>query len=452
MAKNKDKKALRIVQRTRPDAIELNLRGMLQGALGARLWREIGKLTSLQGLDLRINQIASLPQEIGKFTSLQRLYLDGNQLASLPDEIGKLTSLERLDLRGNQIAYLPKEISKLTSLERLDLRDNQIASLPKEIGKLTSLERLDLRGNQIAYLPNEIGKLTSLEWLGLQNNQLASLPPEIGELTSLQRLELAGNSLDIPDEILSDSENPEKILEYYFRTKEASRPLNEAKLIFVGFGEVGKTSLVNRLVHDTFDSSEGKTHGIEITKWIMTLGEDQVRLNVWDFGGQEIMHATHQFFLTERSLYLVVLNGRQGREDADAEYWLRLIESFGGDSPVIVVLNKSKAHPCRLNQRGLRKKFPNVREFIETDCEPKTGIDELCRAVERETDRLEHLRARFPGSWFEIKDRLSYLEENFLEYEAFRGVCAEFWRGGRKEPGLPRFLSPHPGNRVELQG
>ena len=42
----------------------------------------------------------------------------------------------------------------------------------------------------------------------------------------------------------------------------------------------------------------------------------------------------NQFFLTQRSLYLLVLNGREGGEDADADYWLRLIESFGAESPV----------------------------------------------------------------------------------------------------------------------
>jgi internalin A len=77
-------------------------------------------------------------------------------------------------------------------------------------------------------------------------------------------------------------------------------------------------------------------------------------LNVWDFGGQEIMRATHQFFLTERSVYLLVLNGREGAEDFDAEYWLKHIESFGGESPVIVVQNKIAQHPFDLNYRGLR--------------------------------------------------------------------------------------------------
>lgn len=83
---------------------------------------------------------------------------------------------------------------------------------------------------------------------------------------------------------------------------------------------------------------------------------DEVRLNTWDFGGQEIMHATHQFFLTQRSLYVLVLNGREGGEEEDAEKWLKLIESFGtegsaeGDrkhAPVIVVLNKINEAPVR---------------------------------------------------------------------------------------------------------
>src|SRR5712692_5855328 len=100
------------------------------------------------------------------------------------------------------------------------------------------------------------------------------------------------------------------------------------------------------------------------------------------FGGQEIMHATHQFFLTERSVYLLVINGREGAEDADAEYWLKLIESFGGESAVIVVLNKIKEHPFDLNRRALQQKHP-IREFIETDCEDGTGIEQLRKTIEQ---------------------------------------------------------------------
>ena len=213
---------------------------------------------------------------------------------------------------------------------------------------------------------------------------------------------------------------------YYFRLHSGRRPLSEAKLLLVGRGAVGKTSIVNRLVHNKFEKSEKKTEGIQITQWPIRLnGKEDVRLNVWDFGGQEIMHATHQFFLTQRSLYLLVLNGREGGEDADADYWLKLIESFGGESPVIVVLNKVKEHPFDLNRRGLQQKYPAIREFIKTDCEDGTGIGGLRKAIERETDRLEHLRDAFPASWFTIKDRLAGMEKNYLTFDQYREVCAE---------------------------
>ncbi|HVF66555.1 MAG TPA: GTP-binding protein [Pyrinomonadaceae bacterium] len=220
---------------------------------------------------------------------------------------------------------------------------------------------------------------------------------------------------------------PAAILNYYFRVRGGGEsPLNEAKFILVGRGAVGKTSIINRLVHGKF-VNEKKTEGIQITDWPLTVGEneDSVRLNVWDFGGQEIMHATHQFFLTERSLYLLVLSGREGVEDADAEYWLKLIQSFGGNSPVVIVLNKIKEHPFDVNRNALLRKYPFIREFVKTDCEDATGIDELRGIVERETDKLEHLRDAFPTSWFSIKDKLAGMKKNYLSFDEYREECTK---------------------------
>ena len=47
----------------------------------------------------------------------------------------------------------------------------------------------------------------------------------------------------------------------------------------------------------------------------------------WDFGGQDIYHATHQFFLTDRSLFLLLWNARQGWEQAKLHYWLDIIKA-----------------------------------------------------------------------------------------------------------------------------
>src|SRR5262249_47252783 len=159
---------------------------------------------------------------------------------------------------------------------------------------------------------------------------------------------------------------------------------------------VGKTSLINRLVHGPHNKNETKTDGIAITPWTLRIGDDDVRLNIWDFGGQEIMHATHQFFLTKRSLYLLVLTAREGEQDANVEYWLQLSESFAADSPVLIVINKVQEHQFDLNRRGLQSKYPSIRGFVQTDCECDVGIDELRKVVVFETNQLPHLRDPFP--------------------------------------------------------
>lgn len=46
---------------------------------------------------------------------------------------------------------------------------------------------------------------------------------------------------------------------------------------------------------------------------------------VWDFGGQHVLHAMHEFFLTARSLYLLVLGEREDMAERDAAYWLTAI-------------------------------------------------------------------------------------------------------------------------------
>lgn len=203
------------------------------------------------------------------------------------------------------------------------------------------------------------------------------------------------------------------------------RPLNEGKLILVGRGEVGKTSLARRLTGESFRGDESKTQGINITSWQIQNSGDGVRLNIWDFGGQEIMHATHQFFLTERSLYLLVLNGREGGEDLDAEYWLRLIEAFGGESPIIIVQNKSAQQPFELNYRGLRARYPQIQDFHQTDCKENTGIDAVRNSIQTVIGAMKEVCEKIPSDWLYLKNRIEGMSEDFLNYQGFRQLCAE---------------------------
>jgi internalin A len=340
-----------------------------------------------------------------------------------------------------QIAELRIAEALETGAAKLNLADLSLDALPEAIGKLTALQSLNLGNNQLSALPEAIGKLTALQSLNLWGNQLSALPEAIGKLTALQELYLHGNSgLSLPPdvlgpemiEVLRDKKQPAApadILAFYFRSRsEATRPLHLAKILIVGQAAVGKTSLVRRLKGESFDEHERATEGISIADWSVPLEGDaregDVKVKVWDFGGQEVMHATHQFFLTKRSLYLVVLDARRGEDDCRLHYWLKIVESYGGGSPVIVVINKCEPpHWLELNERRLRTDYPSIRQFLKVSCASGTGIGELRQLVEAQVRELPHVADAVPTSFFDLKRDLESRTKDYLTFAEYQEAC-----------------------------
>jgi internalin A len=222
--------------------------------------------------------------------------------------------------------------------------------------------------------------------------------------------------------------------------------LNEAKVLIVGQGGVGKTSLARYLLTDTKCApGELPTEGIDITDWKVPgdRTEDSLTVHVWDFGGQEIMHATHQFFLTRRSLYILVIDARAGEKESNIHYWLEIIRSYGGDSPVLVVVNKCDLHPHELNETRLMRDFPNIRGFMSVSCETGLGIPELRQTIHTRIRNLPHVSDRLPLNYFRIKQAMTQkaADANYVPIEEYQQVCRDNGLNDQEEQArLIRFL------------
>jgi internalin A len=391
----------------------------------------LAHLTSLQELNLSINQISEIPEALAHITSLQGLDLSDNQIREIPEALAHLTSLQFLDLTNNQISEIPEALTYLTSLQFLDLTNNQIREIPEALAHITSLQILDLSDNQIREIPEALAQLTSLQYLYLYNNQIREIPEALTHLVNLKRLVLENNPItNVPPEIIRqgwgktiwDDGNPQAIFSYL--KNKAKRPLNELKVLLVGEGDVGKTSLLKRLLHNTFNSGEPKTPGINLEKWQLPQKPD-IRLNLWDFGGQKVMQTTHQFFLTKRSLYLLVLDNRKNEQQNRLEYWLKLIETYGGNSPVIIVGNCADENPPQVKIRTLQKKYPQITKLIATSCKTGAGIEQLVQEIASQIDAIPHIKDLLPNSWFEIKTQLEAMQESydFISYEKYQEMC-----------------------------
>ena len=386
-------------------------------------------MTKLQTLRCSNTPVADL-SPLAKLTNLQTLGCFYTQISNL-SPLAKLTKLQTLRCYNTPVADL-SPLAKLTNLQTLSCFDTQISNL-SPLAKLTNLQTLDCANTQVAIL-SPLAKLTNLQWLSCYNTQVADLSPlkafiqdEIHLLwkdLGYEKAIYVGNCPLIcpPIEIVRDS--PQAVRDYFEELGDNGCRLNEVKVIFLGEASAGKTSLVKRLMHETFDPKETQTHGIRIRKTSFNMNDDdRVTAHLWDFGGQEVMHATHQFFLSQRSIYVLLLNSRN---DDQAEKWLKHAESFGGISPVLVVLNKIDENPgFEVERKSLKEKYPQIVSFHRISCaqQNNNGFNEFQEALRNEIDRSTTRLTPFPKHWMAVKEHFSDLKQDFIESNEYRKIC-----------------------------
>jgi internalin A len=302
----------------------------------------------------------------------------------------------------------------------LDLSNNNLRELPREIGDLTMLQDLNLADNELSELPRETAGLSHLKELVLSRNNLKALPPELGALIWLRALRLEGNPLIFPPpEIVSQGTAAVLV----FLRAQVSTVLRRrvwlSKLLLVGEGGVGKTCLLKRLRGEDFVPGLGTTHGIEVDFLSLLHPREPnvtMTLNSWDFGGQEVYHATHQFFLTNRSLFLLLWNARLGYEQGKLYYWLDAIKSRAPDSPVMLVATHIDERDADLPLADLRQSYPQVQGIWRVSNKTADGVPELRTGMARVAadPRLMPLMGEsWPKNWFEAAEAIRELHDNY---------------------------------------
>ena len=389
-----------------------------------KLPESIGNLSNLIELNLRNNQLNYLPKYLGNLSNLTQLNLFSNQLTNLPESIGNLSNLKCLVLWANQLKKLPESLGNLSNLTKLDLESNQLTHVPEIIGNLSNLTELDLENTQLTHVPEIIGNLSNLTKLDLQKNQLTKLPESLGNLSNLTNLNLGDNPLvEPPPEVISKGVNA---IKQYLRQlrKEGKDYIYEAKLLIVGEPGAGKTSLAKKIQDCEYQLQDNQksTEGIDVIKWSFPLDQErEFKVNIWDFGGQEIYHATHQFFLTKRSLYTLVADSR--KEDTDFYYWLNSVEQFSDNSPLLIIKNEKQDRQREINERALRGQFTNLQKTLATNLKTNEGLPEIIAAIQYYIQDLPHVGQELPKTWVNVRQALENDSRNYISLEEYLDIC-----------------------------
>jgi internalin A len=379
-------------------------------------------------------QIRKLLTLLYQFDFLEALSIRGLRLQSLPNAIRRLRKLRILDISGSDLTSLPPWLSELP-LKEIHASDNLLNDIPASFRKLISLKRLDLAWNPLGTIPSVIFDLASLEHLDLREAEIKEIPEQILKLKKLSSAIFFGNATDAPPPEVTDK-GLDAIRDYWRQRADTGVDyLCEAKLIILGEPGAGKTTLAKKISNPEYKlrQDEESTEGIDVLRYRFptairaidqgkeSLINREFQANIWDFGGQEIYHATHQFFLTRRSLYLLVCDDR--KEDTDFSYWLHVVEMLTDGSPLLIIQNEKQGRTREINLSSLRARFPNLQGSWSTNLATNEGLERTVTAIRKQLEDLPHVGAGLPATWKRVREALERDPRDYVSRETYLDIC-----------------------------
>lgn len=395
-----------------------------------------GQLSHLIELDLSDNRLKNLPDLLSHFTQLKEFYIFHNKIKHLPEWLNNLRFLENIGTSGNPIKEFPEVISELQNLRKLYIGDSTggipLVELPICILKLKKLSLIWAHSCNLSSLPNWLSELKELEDIGVSSNNLTDIPTSLAQLENLKQLNLFDNNLNPElDEAHNQGINGVKA---YLRAKaEAQIILNEAKLILVGEGEVGKTCLMDALSRKPFKKHKS-THGIEIQSIEVrdNKSKKEITLNGWDFGGQRVYRPTHQLFFSAPAVYLVVWKPREGPQQGFVKEWIQLIKRREPSAKILVVATHGGPQQRQpdIDRQELWDLFgkETVIDFFFVDSKPdknkkRKGIEELKQAIAKIASELPEIGRSVPKSFADVRKVLQEKKVPYLPFNEVLDIC-----------------------------
>jgi small GTP-binding protein len=161
------------------------------------------------------------------------------------------------------------------------------------------------------------------------------------------------------------------------------------KIIIFGDAGCGKTTLTQRFLTNLFVSDQTMTIGVDFEVKSLTVDEQKVKLQIWDFGGEERFRFLLPTYVRGARGGLFLYDITNFSSIAHIDDWLSVIrkEIRAEDIfPIIVVGGKADLVESRevSSAEGIKiAKLRNVNGFIETSSKSGENVEKTFEALTR---------------------------------------------------------------------
>jgi len=197
--------------------------------------------------------------------------------------------------------------------------------------------------------------------------------------------------------------------------------MNKIKLIFVGEGAVGKTSLIAQYVDNKF-----------VEEYVMTVGRDKaikeldingkkINIEIWDTPGQEKFNQVNKIFMKNTKIAIIVYSIIDKKSFENLNKWLNMVKEINKNDDLVIgiVANKSDLFENQIVSKEEGEKFAKDNKvlFFETSAKDYNSINkvfvELCK------NYLENFGKNIPSTSQQINndDKKDIKKENLEPLE-----------------------------------
>jgi GTPase SAR1 family protein len=211
--------------------------------------------------------------------------------------------------------------------------------------KCRKLRTLFAPGCNISHLPGDIGMLLPhLTTLQLQKNKIKKIPASLGPLADTLIFDISSNPIQQPPLEIANK-GLHAIQRYYKELKIGTQQIsNEIKVVFVGHGEAGKTSLLNCILgkSNPRTTEKDRTIYVDHQQFSVPRGNNEPDLMAigFDLAGQEFYDGAQTPMITPSALHFLAVNA----DETNPENYLRHLNQLqprAPGAPVQIVLTKS---------------------------------------------------------------------------------------------------------------
>ncbi|TAG07081.1 MAG: hypothetical protein EAZ44_01180 [Cytophagia bacterium] len=368
----------------------------------------------------------------------------------------KANKVEYVNLSKNQFTAIDFPTFEMPDVQILELSYNEteIEKLVIDAAIFPNVEYIFAYQSKIKSFEIK-GNLSKLKEINLGENQIKTISLTLLEqCPKLKHLVLSKNELGNPPQSLFENKNGYEELESFIRKlKDGKVKVYQSKIVIVGNGRVGKTCLVKRWLFDKFDKEEKSTHAIQIYHKALeklAKGEDFdfIQMNIWDFGGQDMYHATHRIFMKTKALFLLVWDMETEslptckeddieHQNYPIEYWLEYARHENKKNPVLLVQTKVKKekHTIKrqdnidklLNKYGVFKEL-HIDSSLKKENE-ESGFEDLQLEIDnyiRKALNNQGETTEIPTSWWSVQLAIQTEQDkqvDTISFDKFTSIC-----------------------------